>query len=340
MTATQHERIAWIDYARGFSIILVVMMHSTLGVETSLGREGWLHEAVAFAKPFRIPAFFLVSGLLVSRVIDRDWRSYLDGRVLHFVYFYVLWVTIQFLFKFPGFAAEQGGFGAARLYLEAFVQPFGTLWFIYLLPIFFLVVKLLRRAPPVIVWIAAALLEIAHLDTGSVVIDEFASRFVFFYSGYVLARHAFSLASRGQQHVVAVVACIVPWALINGVLVHADLADRPFVSLALGFLGAGIIIAVSALLALRGHASFIRWCGENSLPIYLAFFLPMAAARVLINKSGLIGDAGIEAAFVTAIAVAGALVIHRLVMPTRLRFLFERPEALRLKPQLHLATQR
>jgi hypothetical protein len=41
------------------------------------------------------------------------------------------------------------------------------------------------------VWIAAALLEIAHLDTGSVVIDEFASRFVFFYSGYVLAQPAF-----------------------------------------------------------------------------------------------------------------------------------------------------
>ena len=194
------ERIAWIDYARGLSIILVVMMHSTLGVEASLGRDGWLHEAVSFAKPFRIPAFFLVSGLLVSRVIDRDWRSYLDSRVLHFVYFYVLWVTIQFLFKFPGFAVEQGILGAVRLYLEAFVQPFGTLWFIYLLPIFFLVVKLLRRVPPVLVWSAAALLETMHLDTGSVVIDEFASRFVFFYSGYVLAQYAFRLASWSERH--------------------------------------------------------------------------------------------------------------------------------------------
>ena len=81
----------------------------------------------------------------------------------------------------------------------------------------------------------------------------------------------------------------------------------------------------------------MRFCGENSLPIYLAFFLPMAATRVLINKSGLITDAGTEAAIVTAVAVAGALVIHRLAMPTRLRFLFERPDAFRLKPHLHLA---
>jgi len=340
MIAKAHERIAWIDYARGLSIILVVMMHSTLGVEASLGRDGWLHEAVNFARPFRIPAFFLVSGLLVSRVIDRDWRSYLDSRVLHFVYFYVLWVTIQFLFKFPGFAAEQGILGAVRLYLEAFVQPFGTLWFIYLLPIFFLVVKLLRRVPPVLVWSAAALLETMHLDTGSVVIDEFASRFVFFYSGYVLAPYAFRLASWSERHRIAFIAAIAVWLLFNGALVYSDLAERPFISLALGFLGAAGIIAVSALLAQAGRGAFVGFCGENSLPIYLAFFLPMAAARVLINKSGLIPDAGTEAAIVTAVAVAGALLIHRLAMPTRLRFLFERPAAFRLKSPLHLAPQR
>lgn len=340
MTSAPHDRIHWIDYARGFSIILVVMMHSTLGVEASLGREGWMHEFVAFAKPFRIPAFFLVSGLLVSRVIDRDWRSYFDGRVLHFVYFYVLWLTIQFLFKFPGFAQEFGAWGAARLYLEGFVQPFGTLWFIYLLPVFFIVVKVLRRTPPVIVWVAAALLEISHLNTGSVLIDEFASRFVYFYSGYVLARYAVDLASRSERHGIVAVGAIFLWALSNGVLVYARLDERPFISLALGFLGAAAVIAASALLAKRNAVSFVRWCGENSLPVYLAFFLPMAMARVAINKSGLIADVGTEAALVTAFAIAGALVIHRLAMPTRFRFLFERPDAFRLKPQLNLAVSR
>ena len=108
----------------------------------------------------------------------------------------------------------------------------------------------------------------------------------------------------------------------------------------MGFLGAGVIVALSALLARRDLASFARFCGENSLPIYLAFFLPMAVTRVLINKSGLITDAGTEAAIVTAAAVAGALAIYRLALPTRLRFLFERPDAFRLKPQLQLAAQR
>ena len=102
-----------------------------------------MHAAVAFARPFRMPDFFLISGLFLARVIDRDWRDYLDKKVIHFAYFYVLWVTIQFAFKAPMFAAEMGWRGVGGLsYLEAFIEPFGTLWFIYLLPIFFVVVKL------------------------------------------------------------------------------------------------------------------------------------------------------------------------------------------------------
>ena len=101
-------RVDWVDYAKGFCIVMVVMMHSTLGVEAVAGRESWMHALVAFAKPFRMPDFFLISGLFLARVIDRDWRTYLDRKVLHFAWFYLLWVTIQFGFKAPGLAAEHG----------------------------------------------------------------------------------------------------------------------------------------------------------------------------------------------------------------------------------------
>src|ERR1700752_4063920 len=134
-------RVDWVDYAKGICIVMVVMMHSVLGVEAAAGQTGFMHVVVAFAKPFRMPDFFLISGLFLSLVIDRDWRTYLDRKMVHFAYFYVLWVTIQFTFKAPSFAAEHGWNHVPFLYLEAFVEPFGTLWFIYLLPIFFVVVK-------------------------------------------------------------------------------------------------------------------------------------------------------------------------------------------------------
>ena len=101
-------RIDWVDYAKGICIVMVVMMHSVLGVEAAAGQTGFMHALVAFAKPFRMPDFFLISGLFLAVVIDRDWRTYLDRKVVHFAYFYVLWVTIQFGFKAPAFAAETG----------------------------------------------------------------------------------------------------------------------------------------------------------------------------------------------------------------------------------------
>src|SRR5215204_1576203 len=83
-------RVPWVDTAKGVCIVLVVMMHATLGVGEAMGGEGFMHQVVAFARPFRMPDFFLVSGLFLSRVIDRDWKAYADRRVVHFLYFYLL----------------------------------------------------------------------------------------------------------------------------------------------------------------------------------------------------------------------------------------------------------
>src|ERR1700761_4623874 len=199
-------RVDWIDYAKGICIVMVVMMHSVLGVELAAGQTGFMHPLVAFAKPFRMPDFFLISGLFLPLVIDRDWRTFLDRKVVHFAYFYVLWVTIQFGFKAPAFAAESSWAHAGYLYLESFIEPFGTLWFIYLLPVFFVVTKATRRLPPVMIWGLAAALEMAHFSTGWTAIDEFGARFVYFYTGYLFADTVFALSNRARTQPVLALA--------------------------------------------------------------------------------------------------------------------------------------
>jgi uncharacterized membrane protein YcfT len=279
-----------------------------------------------------MPDFFLISGLFLARVIDRDWRDYLDRKVLHFVYFYVLWVTIQFAFKAPMFAADLGWRGVGLSYLEAFIEPFGTLWFIYLLPIFFVVVKLTRSLPWLAIWLIGAAIEIAHIDTGWTVIDEFAHRFVYFYSGYIFAAHIFAFAARVQHKPMYALGALSVWAVINGVLVLGGYADRPFVSLALGFAGAGAVVVIAALMARSDVFQPLRYCGQNSIVIYLAFFLPMAATRIALLESGVITDVGTISLLVTAVGVVGALAWYWAVRDTRFRFLFERPDWARLRP--------
>jgi uncharacterized membrane protein YcfT len=335
------ERIAWVDYAKGFCIVFVVMMHSTLGVENAVGQEGWLHTVVAFAKPFRMPDFFLISGLFLSQVIDRDWRTYLDRKVVHFVYFYLLWTAIQFAVKAPVFVQEHGALNTMWLYVESFWEPFSTLWFIYLLPIFFVVTKLARslRIPALAVWLVAAALEIAHIHTGATVIDEFASRFVYFYTGYLLAPRIFALAKSADMHPEGALAGLAIWGVINGVLVFNGLAELPLVSLGLGLTGAAAVVSISVLLSKSDLASPLRYCGRNSIVIYLAFFLPMAASRMVLLKTGWIADIGTISAIVTFVGVVGSLVWFWAVRWTFLRFLFERPERFWIAPKKRLVLQ-
>jgi uncharacterized membrane protein YcfT len=326
-------RIDWVDYAKGICIVMVVMMHSVLGVELAAGQTGFMTHVVAFAKPFRMPDFFLISGLFLGVVIDRDWRTYLDRKVMHFAYFYVLWMIIQFAFKAPGLAGQHGWPSVSVLFLESFIEPFGTLWFIYLLPVFFVVTKATRRLPPALIWSIAAALEMTHLSTGWTAIDEFAARFVYFYSGYLFAANVFALSERARARPALAMAGLALWALINAALVHDDISEWPVISLALGLAGATAIIVIATLLARQHWLGFLRFLGEHSIVIYLAFFLPMATARVLLLKFAGFLDIGTIALLVTVTGVVGALAIWRLALAVGANFLFERPDAFWIAPR-------
>ena len=332
-------RVDWVDYAKGFCIVFVVMMHSTLGVEAAAGKDGWLHGLVEFARPFRMPDFFMISGLFLAQVIDRPWRQYIDRKVVHFAYFYLLWMTIQFVFKAPMIAAENGAVGVVKLYLLSLVDPFGTLWFIYLLPIFFVTVKLLRHTPAPMIWLASALLELSHIQTGWMVPDEFAARFVYFYTGYVLAKPIFALTAGAQARPFIALVGLALWALVNGAMVHAGYAALPFFSLALGLAGAAAVVTAAALMAKSDLFKPLRYCGRNSIVIYLAFFLPMAATRAIFLKTGWVADIGTVSAIVTAAGVIGSLALFWTVRNTWAKFLFERPPLFWLTPQRKVVLQ-
>lgn len=326
-------RISWVDVAKGISICLVVMMHSVLGVEKAADMEGWMHGIVAFAQPFRIPAFFLVSGLFLERSLKADWSRLIDRKLLHFAYFYVLWLTIQFIVKAPVMANETGWGGVITSYLMAFVQPFGTLWFIYLLPIFAIVIKLARSAkiPDIVLLAFAIALHLAPIHTGWTTLDEFASRFVFMVAGFMFSTQIFRLADWARDNIGKSLLLLALWGCINGALVYAGLELLPFVSLVLGGLGALAVTTFASLITALPIGSFLRFFGKNSLVIYLAFFFPMGASRVILLKLGFL-DIGSISLIVTLTAILSPLVLKLLIDWSGWgKFLFERPDWARLQ---------
>jgi uncharacterized membrane protein YcfT len=336
-TLSPRPRVDWVDTAKGLSIALVVTMHATLGVEQAMGAEGFMHAIVAFAAPFRMPAFFLIAGLFLARAMTRDTLAYLDGKVVHFAWFYAVWALITLLVKGVAFGPlPLTALPAA--WAMAFIEPLGTLWFIYLLPVFFVVARLLARVPTWPLIAVAALLELAPVSIGHVVIDETAARFVYFVLGWRLAPQVFALAQSAAERPRVAALVVLVFGLGCAGFVSTGSASLPVISLYLGVTGAACLVVLAVLLAKLGIAAPVAFLGRHSLVIYLAFFLPMVAARMVLLQTGLITDPGLVSLIVTVAALLGPLALHAMVKRTPARFLFERPAFVTLKqPRLRPA---
>src|SRR5262249_9791731 len=155
-----------------------------------------------------------------------------------------------------------------------------------------------RGVPQLVIWSILAALEIAHIETGWTVIDEFANRFVYFYTGYILAGRIFQIAAAAQSRPWIAAAVLFAWAAFNGFYVVAGIDGKPFVSLTLGLIGAAAVVTVSSLMAKSDVFSALRYLGKNSIVVYLAFFLGMASARWVLLKTGLVPDLGTVALIV------------------------------------------
>src|SRR3984957_3164435 len=110
------------------------------------------------------------------------------------------------------------------------------------------------------------------------------------------------------------------WGFIGGSLVYAGCSEWPGISLALGLSGACAIVTSGTLLAREHWFDFLRFCGEHSIVIYLAFFLPKAGTRALLLHAGLIHDIGTMSLVVTVVGVVGALAIWRLALKAGANF--------------------
>jgi uncharacterized membrane protein YcfT len=348
-------RIDWVDYAKGFCILFVVMMHSTLGVEkhafekgmVSEGTIGWMNYIVTFAQPFRMPDFFLISGLFLGLVIGRTWLRYFDRKVVHFFYFYILWLAIQFSFRTIGWVGE--GLGPVEImgkFGVAMIQPYGTLWFIYMLPIMFLITRLVNKIHWSIVLGVAALLEIAPIHTGWLLVDEFAARYVYFFAGFALAKPIFDLAAWAKENVSKALAYLGIWSVVNALMTLTafplalaglyeafgretppNIAHLPFVSLALGAAGAVAVVCLCAVLSKFRFASVLKYLGSHSIVVYLAFFLPMVITREILFRFAPWMDLGTISFIVLMVSVVSSMIAWEFTRITGwFRFLFIRPK--------------
>ena len=335
-SSEQQSRVAWIDYAKGLSIILVVNMHSTLGVEASMETTSFAGEIVTFAGAFRMPLFFMIAGLFLYRSIDESWMKFLDKKLVHFAYFYFLWSLIQFGVKYPISAGNHDV--TLNTLLLTPIEPFGTIWFIYVLATFFLATRILKKAHPALLISGAVILKLLPIETGWMVIDSFASQYIFFIIGYLGSAHILKLADQAKNYPLLVLFGSAVFAIWNVAMMKLGWTHDPAFGAVAGVSGSLAIIALCAVLAKYDVLSFIRTIGKHSLYIFLAFFAPMAITRIVLIKTGFIPEINTFAFLVTAISVATPLLGYLIVRNTPLDFLIKRPQWCKLKQSKNVTT--
>lgn len=138
ITKKSDNRLAWIDYARGIAILLVVYRHVFEGIKRSGAQVQdfmYLENANIIFYSFRMPLFFILSGVFIgSSLAKRTLTSFISNKVKVILYPYFLWGAIQITLQL----IMSGYVNADRkisdfLYLFYLPREVEQFWYLYTL---------------------------------------------------------------------------------------------------------------------------------------------------------------------------------------------------------------
>ncbi len=338
------DRINWIDCAKGISIILVVIMHSGLGIELVGGTPDWMNRVILMLQPVRMPLFFTLSGLFFAKALTSSWRDIINSKLLHFTYFYAIWLVIQSALRSSG---NIGSF--TEYFLSNIIEPTTTLWFIYMLGLFFAITRLMAWFNAVTIIILAATLNLASISVGALLIDKFALYWVYFVVGVYAAPFILIGAKRYATRPASSIIWLCIFIVLANVAIELGMIrtgkhiDSTFLlqyvnstsRMLLSWVGVGAFIAVISAYSHRYANTFLHYCGQNSLQIFLAFFLFKTPFQHILKAIGLVQFApNISLILLACISILGPLYMNHIIMnwrPARyIQFLFVRPKWVRL----------
>lgn len=328
------NRYGWVDIARGICIVAVVCYYAKTYLGYASLESGWLDEWTRFAKPFRMPDFFLLSGLFLAKVINRPWRSYIDTKVLHYAYFVLLWsgLLLAWELAFVEPRPDLTVILAIKLYIWGLIQPPAMLWFIQILSFYFVVTRLLRTVPGWILFLVAATMMALRIDTGLAPIDNFFQYYAFFLTGYLLAPRIFAIGDWAAAHRTAAWVLFSAWIFANTYVVWNGWSLLPILDMVVGFVGIAAVIALSSLVADYPWMQWLRYMGKNSIVVYLGFYLPLQWWLLAYMHFGWSLPPSVLATATVVISLVAALGLNLIARGRWLSFLFRRPLWAHLDP--------
>ena len=330
------SRVAWVDAAKGLSIVLVVLHHTVYFLDTSGLAPAPVVAGNEALASLRMPLFFLASGLFVAGPLAAPWRTLLRKRVAFFLWLYLLWTAIRFTFFAalvpPGIDPDDSA-NPMNVVL-ALLLPGPSMWFLYALALFAVLGKLLRPVP-VTVQLAASGVLSALAGAGLLDFDSrwiAICRFLFFFLLGWHAKHMIEGLARASSLLKVVAAAVVCVAAAGGA-VALDVRTVPGVAWALNCLAVTFGVLFAAWISRYVIGRPLVVLGRLTLPIYLIHMLWLAVIVAGIRHLHVPSVVSYAFPVVITIALVGlSLMTHRLLVALGGTWLFALPSRLAHRP--------
>ncbi|MBC7935635.1 MAG: acyltransferase [Rhizobacter sp.] len=349
-------RLNWIDYARGIAIILVAYRHVYEGAKQSginVDQYKMLEYANIFFYSFRMPLFFIVSGIFISLSIQKSGiKKYIETRAKTILYPYFLWGALQLLLQMV-FAKYSNGQPDPSSFLHMFYLPreLAQFWYLYALfsvSMLYLLAKFILKIPPVInlliglgMFYLSALLYQEALPKSFLVdalhhsfLFDLFHYYVFFVIGdmagkFLLSQHFKSIATEGKYLLIL----FVLFLAVQTYFLFANLDNeaakymyvefyQPFIFLLISMVGCTFMIFLTCWMDKKRILQWLTVLGRYSLYIYVAHVIVFAAVRTIMTKVFGIEDAIIIIFTGMLFGITVPVLLYRLADRFNMRWIF------------------
>lgn len=288
ITKNNQMRKPWVDLAKGFAIILVVIGHTVLGLGPSLVTvSDYGHLLTEMIYLFHMPLFFALSGVVFVKLYTRlTWQNWIS-KILKLTWTMVLWTYVFLIAKLIGGDANNDPISSEALFKLPIpgILHFWFLWdiIVYSVLMFPLIFIGHRRQATFNYFYFLVILSIFcnfynFADTIEYWVGRSLDNLVYFASGFLIVH---SIENKGWSDLTKIFPLIfvIPLLIIDVSNSHLMILTRTLLLVAI------LIVGFMAADDLHGFLpNLIVNLGRLSLAIYVMHTIFSAFTRALLLK--------------------------------------------------------
>lgn len=292
------SRIAWLDYAKGIGIVLVVVGHVIRGlVNADLMPSPSIYTNLdAWIYSFHMPLFFFLSGLLLYKSLRKDFKNILISKSKRILYPYIVWSLIQggMIVLLSNYTND--GYTLADLAL-IIIRPIEQFWFLYALFGSILLIataaKVGVKSHYILIGAIAVDYLLPYLSIPFAAVAIVLNNLVYVSAGFFIGSQ-FGIEKINNLASSARVNLLMPLSFACGFILYKTMVSEEFIESGkaidtmqhqlTAFFGILMVLSLSFLLSKFAVLPEVVKYGRLSLEIFVAHTIASAGFRIILDK--------------------------------------------------------